>query len=1243
MTRDIKYKWGIFILSILLLLAGYFNEARFESRKDPYNSFYTTIQNKLNEKQIQSNQLLEDEDLIEKIHASNFAPELINRIKSEGLDIMVYEDDSLQYWTDKSVHIDTAVSKIPDGVHVYLSDNGWYQIVKKSIYKYDVLSFYLIKTEYSYQNQYLTNQLNPDFGIKIEGSIIDQPREGYTDIHDTEGGFLFGFKVTESEELPTTAYLLYLLGFVMFIFSIETLLNKYIKLREPVKALAAYLISITVFWWLTYNQYLFTTIFSHEVFKPDIYASSFLLSSLGDLAIHALYMFVVAFAVYRVTIHNHLLKPKVWGSNLLKYTSVIALYLSLLFTGDLILNLIRSLVRDSNISFNVNQLSSLTQYTLISIILIGLMLLSFVFIQRILTKYLQNKIGIWAHIALFVLCSAAFLQFQIIDGRQQYSNLIISVIFVALMLAVSVVFSRINMLQKGLMHVIIFAAFSAFIINLNTERKERQYREFYAGRVLTQNDIDAEYLFFDIEKKLETDPRIAAYFIDGSIEKQELQEKIRQLYFTGYLNKYEVEVLDYDSIGNGLAQQNPMTFDELNHLYNKHTTRTISDHFLYLSNPAPISGYIAKFEVCTDVNKYGNLFILLKPKFLQGDYIYPELLEVNNNDAGKPSYEYSYAIYKYNMLSNQSGKFAYPLNNRFMPLDSSGFFNYKGYSHYLYSTNDIKVLVSKKQKSFFESLATYSFMIIFIGVFLFTLLVFNLLPAIIGLGIASLRKNKRALLKHLYKLSELIPFFRARGLFLSTRIQLSMIVVVFVGLLTTIYFTITYINYQYNERQNEKLLTKVRAVVNEIESDNNFREKLKYPAERTAFINRISDFYETDINLYSPDGQLLASTKQKIFDAGISAMHIDPLAYFEMHTLLNTQYVHNEKVGSLDYLSAYMPLLDVNQRVIAYLNLPYFTKRSELNAEISSFVVSFINIYALFFLIAGWLAYVISKRVSFPLTLIREKLSTTQLGIGNEQIEWRRKDEIGQLVLQYNKMIKQLAKSADMLAKSEREGAWKEMAKQVAHEIKNPLTPMKLSVQHLQRAWKADATNKEEMFDRVTNLLIQQIDSLSNLAGEFSSFAKMPTSTFEEINIVKVVKANTDLYHGTEGVQLSFTSSEEEAIVYGDYDQLSRVFGNLIKNAIQAIPEDTEGQIDVVINKIDNNSVTINIIDNGTGIEAEEADKIFSPNFSTKTSGMGLGLAITKKIVEAHLGEIKFSTEVNKGTTFYVILPLHQG
>jgi two-component system nitrogen regulation sensor histidine kinase NtrY len=302
-------------------------------------------------------------------------------------------------------------------------------------------------------------------------------------------------------------------------------------------------------------------------------------------------------------------------------------------------------------------------------------------------------------------------------------------------------------------------------------------------------------------------------------------------------------------------------------------------------------------------------------------------------------------------------------------------------------------------------------------------------------------------------------------------------------------------------------------------------------------------------------------------------------------------------------------------------------------------LVTIINLNAFIFLIAGIVALFITNRITRSFSFISDKMKEVNLGSNNEAIDWKRDDEIGQLVKEYNKMVGKLDDSATALAKSEREGAWREMARQVAHEIKNPLTPMKLSLQYLQKAISTDAGNVRELTANVAQTLVEQINHLNQIAGEFSQFANIGNPRHEVFDLHEILYLLIQLYSADDRVQLDCTPLPQQVLIDADRTHINRLFTNLIQNAIQAVPENRIAQI-LIEEELRDNKILVKVSDNGMGIPEEMRSKIFTPNFTTKTSGTGLGLAMCKGIVEQAKGSIWFETKAGEGSVFFVELPL---
>ncbi len=365
---------------------------------------------------------------------------------------------------------------------------------------------------------------------------------------------------------------------------------------------------------------------------------------------------------------------------------------------------------------------------------------------------------------------------------------------------------------------------------------------------------------------------------------------------------------------------------------------------------------------------------------------------------------------------------------------------------------------------------------------------------------------------------------------------------------------------------------------------------------------------------------------------------MNPKAFIKLKIDENSQLLLQEELEGSDYLSAYVPLFGDNSSVIGYVNTPLFSKNELLNKQLSDLIINIINVYFLLLIVGGLIAYFVSKEISKPIEYIRSKIAKTALKGSNELIKYHRDDEIGQLVKQYNTMAIELQESVEQIANAEREVAWKEMAKQVAHEIKNPLTPMKLGIQHLKRSIGHKSPEElEELIQKTSNILLKQIDSLSIMAEQFSTFAQMPQDQFVLFDLSALTSEVIELHQQDESIKIT-SSIQQNIQVWSDSEQIRRVLINLITNAVQAIPKDKDGIIEITLSE-DYETICLDVSDNGTGIHPENYSKIFTPKFSTKNSGMGLGLALSKKIIENSKGDIQFTSIVDKGTRFRVTLP----
>jgi nitrogen fixation/metabolism regulation signal transduction histidine kinase len=386
-----------------------------------------------------------------------------------------------------------------------------------------------------------------------------------------------------------------------------------------------------------------------------------------------------------------------------------------------------------------------------------------------------------------------------------------------------------------------------------------------------------------------------------------------------------------------------------------------------------------------------------------------------------------------------------------------------------------------------------------------------------------------------------------------------------------------------------------------------------------------------DINIYGLQGDLLISSRPELHEKQIIPTKIRPQLMERLYQTAE-QVLLKTKGDSLEYLSTFDFLRNTQEKPVAIINLPYFDTEDVHREDLQAFLMRLGEIYFILFLAAGLIAYFLSNYITGSLQAVGAKIKSIRISEKNPPLNWKFNDEIGTLVDEYNRMVQALEKSAVKLAETERESAWKEMAKQVAHEIKNPLTPMRLNVQHLQKSLKTQETEKLKAFSQS---MIDQIDTLSNIAQAFSNFASMPEIKKRAFPVQEVIARATALYPEK---KVRFKNYSPGLEIKADKEQLIRVMNNLIKNALQAIPEGREEKIEIRVSETQNH-VSIAVEDNGVGVSAQQADKIFEPNFTTKTRGMGLGLALVKRIISSHGGSISLKPATQQGTIFTILLP----
>ncbi|MCK5820479.1 MAG: GHKL domain-containing protein [Bacteroidales bacterium] len=873
----------------------------------------------------------------------------------------------------------------------------------------------------------------------------------------------------------------------------------------------------------------------------------------------------------------------------------------------------------------IHNVLSITFHSFMDIILMAITASAFVLILYRISKQAMVMYPIRRFVLVPVIMGVAFYVVTQNAGLGLELASLIVLLSLILICGISLYRKEAGLNQFGMVLIqLIFAIFMIFALNQTNKVKKEAIQIALISNLSNEHDPVAERLLLKMDSEICSDSTLVEMIRNPRTPEEEVRTYLLDNRFGQYWDQYKISVNICDSVNMLIFSTERLTVGCLDH-WNSIKERDgelIGDsHFYYINNFDGIVWYLGIFPVFTADSAYVyHLTVSAELELMPEGLGYPDVLIAGENRRDSLWDEYSFAKYQDCHLVSRSGDYTYASSCESYPSSSDSIVRFEDgrFDHWISELDkSSKIIISKPRTSVLEHLFAFSYLFVSFYIIWLIISLFLFLPTKINAG----------------------------NLDLKSKIQFSMISILIISFLLIgggmSYFIIN----QYDQTNQNTISEKIQSVSIEMKHKLDFEEELtadwtngSYPNLQSLLV-KFSYVFNTDINIYNPQGSLLASSRPEVFQHKLTGTHMDSYAYYEMAAQKQMELVQRENIGDLGFWSAYVPFYNFEGKLLAYLNLPYFSKQSEIRKEVSTFMVAMLNGYFLLIFLTVVFAVLLGNQLTRPLRLLQERFSGMKLGGQNTQIEYHRKDEIGGLVAAYNQMVQQLEASAEMLARSERESAWREMAKQIAHEIKNPLTPMKLSVQHLKRSWDDRVDNWDDYLERVTKTLVEQIDALSVIANEFSQFAKMPKAKREELDFVAKVENSIALFmeSGSSNIFLEVKDAGP-LIVFLDKEQLLQVFNNLINNAIQSVPQGRKPEVRVCISKVESN-VLLSIEDNGTGIPKELQAKLFQPSFTTKTSGMGLGLAISKNIIENSEGKIWFETR-SGGTTFFVEFPL---
>ena len=1151
----------------------------------------------------------------------------------------LFEDRSLLFWSDYhyvpsynnlSGNYDYRFLNLPEGQFIVIrtgakdAENGA---------GYELFMLLPLAKQAGLESAFRYNKdifVSPDFSLRPAGAKVEEGT-----IYSAEGVPLFVVQLGENylngpHLFPLLSVLLLLAGGILWVLALFWHSIKWLQKRKAAKAFGYLLLSLLALRALMLYSGFPYSLYPFALFDPKYYASSFVNPSLGDFLLNvvAAFMVVVLLLLYRNKALDLLLKSPLLqrrgnllfvGLATLQFLLLLGFYHALhelFFHGQFSLDI------TSSLEVNAFKLTSWLIFCLLTIIYIVLNHLLCIGMLKVLPFTKKGE-------ALYLGLAVLLLGLGFIWPLFFFVSFAGGAYFLLFLLL-----ERMRLGQPSPYILLLFVFCGALIGSvagaLALYNHHRQInliaKEHFANQMLIENDLVGEYLLSEAVEKIQQDPFIKSRFFSPFFNKEVVEQRIKRQYLTRYFDKYEANVHLFNVDGSLINYPN-----QPNRYLNYHAEQAKLEEGnfgtdypgLYLINDTSMGTAAKRYQQYVPIrlgdNLLGYIMLELTLKRYLTNTIYPELF-LGKQLQDPANGRFNYAIFRDGQLAYNAGAFDYvhqlPEGLLQEPeLYESGL-EAEGYHHLAVKGTDKRVVViSDESDPVYFIVSNVSFLFL-LGVLWVTL----------GLLVY-------------------VMYFRLsiRQLDFTTKIQLYLNFAVFLPLLIVSASTLSLINSSFKEDTENQYFDRAENISRNIAEVLSGRPRLNEGAgeELSVVLDRIARYAEADIQLFNTQGNLVATNQPVIYQQNYLSTYINPLALAEIKEQNSRQIILNEVVNNLYYKSVYMAVRSTRDgSLLGILSLPFFESGYQLEKQLAAVFSNIVTIFAFLFVLFLVLLYLLSRELTDPLRYIATKMKQVSLSGKNEPLQWATDDEIGKLVREYNLMLLNLQESKEALSRSEKESAWREMAKQVAHEIKNPLTPMKLSLQHLSRMLrgKLEDGREEERVEKSLKSLLEQIDTLSDIATSFSAFAKMPVPKLERFDIASVLQGVVSLYAGQKQSVIA-NIPEGNHWVLGDEQMMQRTFNNLILNGLQAVPEEREALI-VVKLEASGSRVLIEISDNGEGIDETIREKVFVPNFSTKYTGSGLGLAIAKRGIEHAGGRIWFETEKSVGTTFYIELPL---
>lgn len=1100
---------------------------------------------------------------------------------------------------------------------------------------FEVFSIVTLFRQYESASSHLKTNYNANI-FTADPQQIDTSPVAATHLNMYSETKEFLFSVTPSkidnlknQSIPANVILLGLLSMfflVVYLFAWIWYLNKAHHYGSGFLLLMGYLLLLRAII-LYYNiPFIF---YESDLFNTKFYNSSIIAPSLGDLILNLIICIILL--IYLVN-NYYKMKRYFWLLHLPEMTqrivSVMFIILSFsVFQGfhRQLQNIYEKSAYQLDLALNIDflekplKLSSLACFVLLSTVYF---LATHLLINLVIK--LNRKSKYWAFLSLAIgllICSIIVLIFQ---SSNIFLILLHGLYIGSLLISHFPKFLYTFRYQTSIyffLGALSSATLGAYVIHNQDIRKDFVQKQTFGNKYLSENDEIGELKLSKANTDISKDSTLRELIKSALLPREQVQNYIRREILVSYFDYYDTEISAFDV--NGKSLDNVSDALSLQDYENKYRIQKYKTDYpnLFFINDASNDYQKQYIDFIPLLNKENNaigyvIIDLRKRNDATRDAALADL--PTSGEEQLEARNYSYAVYENGKIIKLGGKnYNY---ERKMPISfveskqisEKGIVD-NGYNHVAVTNkNGRKIVVSSEQISIATIYSNFSFLFLILVI----TIIFIILIYAIRYGFSSLNVN------------------------FATKIQIYLNVAFLLPLILVVGITLSIIGTKLSESQEQAYISQTEnAGISILPAVDKFIQGKMSTQFLTDTLKNISTNTKKYISVFDTTGRLLATNKLLSYETGIVSTYLNPEAYIRVIEEKEHNAIIPESMGNLNFMGSYVGINTNDGKLAGVVSIPFYDSKVAYEKEVGAVIGSLLNTFTTIFLVLLLLSYFASNVLTVPLRLITNKLKRVDLSKPSEPLTWRSDDEIGILIKAYNDMLVKLEESKIALADTTKQSAWQQMAKQVVHEIKNPLTPMKLSLQLLQHKLSKGATIDTVQIKDQIESLTGQIDNLSYIANSFSDFARLPIPKREVFDFVYEVNKVANLFFEDKKIDIAKDVPNKEVMVWGDRQLTGNIINNLLMNAIQSVPIERKPVIRIKV-EINTESVTFSITDNGTGVLKENHSKIFMLDFSTKAKGTGVGLALAKWVVDNSKGSIWFDTVPDVGSIFYFTLPL---